>query len=51
MNLKDFIIENGLIKGIGNYNFNDNIIVVTDLGEYNLSDIEPISYGNKYRFC
>lgn len=51
MNLKDFIIENGLIKGIGNYNFNDNIIVVTDLGKYNLSDIEPISYGNKYRFC
>lgn len=51
MNLKDFIIEKGLIKSIGSFNFNDNIIITTDLGEYNLSDIEPISYENKYRFC
>lgn len=50
MNLNDFVIENGLIKRIGKFNFNDNIIIATDFCEYNLSDIEPVSYENKYRF-
>ncbi len=51
MSFKDFIIENGLIKNIGHFNFNDNIIVTTDLGEYNLSNMKLTNDGDKYKFC
>lgn len=50
MVLKNVIDKNGLIKSIGGFDLNDDIVITTDLCEYRLSKITPLKRGQLYIF-
>lgn len=50
MVLKNLIDNNGLINSIGSFDFNDDIVITTDLCEYRLSEITPLKRGEQYIF-